>query len=92
MGFFKRELNPVERFENALQEKLASRKKLAGQLSAAEAVVADKRSAAEKLAVAGAATAKLERAEADLRAVDDRARSAARELAVPTSRLPPPTR
>jgi hypothetical protein len=81
MGFFKRELNPVERFENALQEKLASRKKLAGRLSAAEAVVADKRSAAEKLAVAGAATAKLERAEADLRTVDDRARTLRAELA-----------
>jgi hypothetical protein len=81
MVFFKRELNPVERFENALQEKLASRKKLAGRLSVAERVVADKRSAAEKLAVAGAATAKLERAEADLRTVDDRARTLRAELA-----------
>jgi hypothetical protein len=81
MGFFKRELNPVDRFENALQEKRASRQKLAGRLSAAEAVVTDKRSAAERLAVAGAATAKLERAEADLRTVDDRARTLRAELA-----------
>jgi hypothetical protein len=81
MGFFKRELDPVERFETALQEKLAARKKLAGRLSAAEAVVADKRSAAERLAVAGAATAKLERAEGDLRTVDDRARTLRAELA-----------
>jgi hypothetical protein len=81
MVFFKRELTPVERFENALKEKLASRQKLAARLSAAEAVVADKRSAAEKLAVAGAATAKLERAEADLRTVDDRARTLRAELA-----------
>lgn len=81
MGFFKRELSPVERFENALKEKQAARQKLAGRLSAAEAVVAEKRSAAEKLAVAGAATAKLERAEADLRTVDDRARTLRAELA-----------
>ncbi len=81
MVFFKRELNPVERFENALKEKQASRQNLAGRLKAAEAVVADKRSAAEKLAVAGAATAKLERAEADLRTVDDRARTLRAELA-----------
>ena len=81
MVFFKRELNPVERFENALKEKQASRQNLAGRLKAAEAVVAVKRSAAEKLAVAGAATAKLERAEADLRSVDDRARTLRAELA-----------
>jgi hypothetical protein len=81
MVFFKRELNPVERFETALKEKLAARQKLAGRLSAAEAVVADKRSAAEKLAVAGAATAKLERAEVDLRTVDERARTLRAELA-----------
>jgi len=81
MVFFKRELNPVERFENALKEKQASRQNLAGRLKAAEAVVAIKRSAAEKLAVAGAVTAKLERAEADLRSVDDRARTLRAELA-----------
>ena len=81
MVFFKRELNPVERFENALKEKQASRQNLAGRLKAAEAVVAVKRSAAEKLAVAGAVTAKLERAEADLRTVDDRARTLRAELA-----------
>ena len=45
MVFFKRELNPVERFENALKEKQASRQNLAGRLKAAEAVVAVKRSA-----------------------------------------------
>ncbi len=81
MGFFKRELNPVERFENALKEKQAARQKLAGRLGAADAVVAEKRAAAEKLAVAGAATAQLERAEANLRSVEERARTLRAELA-----------
>jgi hypothetical protein len=81
MGFFKRELSPVERFENALKEKQVSRQKLAERLGAAEAVVAEKRAAAEKLAVAGAATTQLERAETNLRSVEERARALRAELA-----------
>lgn len=81
MGFFKRELNPVERFETALKDKLAARQKLAGRLGAADVVVAEKRATAEKLAVAGAATAQLERAESSLRSVEERARTLRAELA-----------
>lgn len=81
MGFFKRELNPVERFETALKDKLVARQKLAGRLGAADAVVAEKRATAEKLAVAGAATAQLERAESNLRSVEERARTLRAELA-----------
>ena len=72
MGFFKRELSPVERFESALREKQAARQKLADRLSLAEALLAEKRAAAERLAVAGAANARLDRAEADMRSVEER--------------------
>ena len=75
MSFFRRELGPVERFENALREKQAARLKLAAKSKAADAVEADKRKAAEKLAVAGASDAKLARAESDLRTVEERARA-----------------
>lgn len=75
MAFFKRELSPVERFESALQTKHAEREKLSQQLRLTEVALAEKRTAAEKLAVAGAATARLERAEAKMREVDDRART-----------------
>jgi G3E family GTPase len=81
MAFFKREVSPVERFETMLKEKQAARQKLAGRLGAAEAVVTEKRTAAEKLAVAGAATAQLERAEASLRTVEERARTLRAEFA-----------
>ena len=67
MSFFRRELSPVERFENALREKQTARLKLAAKSRAADAVVADRRKTAEKLAVAGAADAKLARAESELR-------------------------
>ncbi|MGZ5874860.1 MAG: hypothetical protein ACXWKP_22390 [Bradyrhizobium sp.] len=73
MGFFKRKLGPVERFENALGDKQAARQKLAGRLSLTEAALAEKRSAAERLAVAGAANPQLDRAEADMRTVEERA-------------------
>ncbi len=73
MGFFKRELSPVERFESALRAKQAERQKLADRLGLADGLLAEKRAAAERLAVAGAANAKLDRAEADMRAVEDRA-------------------
>jgi hypothetical protein len=75
MAFFKRELSPVERFEKALRDKLAARQTLAGRLSAAESVLAEKRTVAERLAMAGASSARLGRAEADMRAVEDRART-----------------
>lgn len=81
MSFFRREPGPVERFENALREKQTARLKLAAKLSAADAIVTDKRKVAEKLAVAGAADAKLARAEADLRAVEERAKTLRAELA-----------
>jgi hypothetical protein len=75
MAFFKRELSPVERFESALKAKQAERERLAEQLRLTEVSLAEKRTAAEKLAVAGAATVRLERAEAKMREVDDRART-----------------
>jgi len=74
MAFFKRELSPVERFEAALKTKQAERARLADRLSLAESVVGEKRTAAERLAVAGASNDKLERADARLRTVEDRAK------------------
>ena len=73
--FFKRELDPIERFENALKEKLAARQKLADRLGIAETELAEKRGAAERLAVAGATAARLDRAEADMRAVEERTKT-----------------
>jgi hypothetical protein len=75
MAFFKRELSPVERLESALKGKKAERQKLADRLSVTESELAEKRAAAERLAIAGADNAKLERAEAKLRSVEDRART-----------------
>jgi hypothetical protein len=75
MAFFKRELGPVERFESALKEKQAARQKLADRLSIAETLLGEKRAAAERLAVAGAANAQLDRAEANMRAVEERAKT-----------------
>src|SRR5580700_7826028 len=80
MAFFKRDLGPVERFEHALKDKQAARRKLADQLGLTEAVVGEKRAAAERLAVAGATDAKLGRAEAKLRAVEERAKTLRAEL------------
>jgi hypothetical protein len=73
--FFKRELSPVERFENALKDKLAARQKLAERLSVAEAELGEKRAEAERLAVAGDGSARLDRAEANMRVVEDRAKA-----------------
>jgi len=75
MAFFRRELGPVERFENALKEKLAARQKLANQSALTEKELAEKRTAAERLAVAGADSTRLDRAEAGMRVVEDRART-----------------
>lgn len=80
MAFFKREPGPVERFETALKLKQAERQKLATRSVAADRLLAEMRAAAEKLAVAGAANAKLERAEAKMRSVDDQARTLRTEL------------
>lgn len=81
MAFFKRELGPVERFESVLTDKQAARRKLADRLGMAETVAGEKRAAAERLAVAGAANARLDRAEADMRAGEDHARTLRAALA-----------
>lgn len=75
MRFFRRELGPVQRFENALRDKQAARQKLIERLNAAEAELGEKRAAAERLAVGGASDAQLGRAEAKMRGVEDRARA-----------------
>src|SRR6202045_3754108 len=80
MTFFMRELTPVERFASTLRDKHAARQKLADRLSLTEAVVGEKRAAAERLAVAGATDAKLGRAEARLRTVEERAKTLRAEL------------
>ena len=81
MAFFRRELSPVERFEAALKARQSEREKLAEHLQSTEAALAEKRAAAEKLAVAGAANSRLERAEARMREVEDRARTLRAALA-----------
>jgi hypothetical protein len=74
MAFFsKRTLSPRERFESELKEKQAARENLAERLNAAEATLGEKRDAAERLAIAGATDAQLDRAETQLRAAEDRA-------------------
>jgi hypothetical protein len=81
MAFFKRDVGPVEQFESALKAKQAERRRLADRLSLAESVLGEKRSAAERLAVAGASNASLERAEARLRSVEDRTKALRAALA-----------
>jgi hypothetical protein len=81
MAFFKRELSPVERFESALKEKQAARQKLADRSAIAETVLGEKRAAAERLAVKGAANAQLDRAETNMRAVEERAKTLRAALA-----------
>jgi hypothetical protein len=81
MAFFKRDLSPVQRFEAALKTKQGERLKLADRLSLAESVLGEKRVVAERLAVAGASNAKLERADATLRTVEDRAKTLRAALA-----------
>ena len=76
MAFFsKRAVSPVERFESALKEKQAARESLAERLKAAEAALGERRDAAERLAIASAADAQLDRAETDMRAAEDRAQT-----------------
>lgn len=81
MTFFKRDVGPVEHFESALKAKQAERRRLADRLSLAESVLGEKRVVAERLAVAGASNARLERAEARLRSVEDRAKALRAALA-----------
>src|SRR5882757_4099391 len=81
MAFFTRALGPVERFESVLKDKLAARQKLAARLSLSEKELEEKRTAAERLAVAGAANARLDRAEANMRAVEDRTKTMRAALA-----------
>src|SRR5215813_10076247 len=81
MAFFKRKLGPVELFERALKDKQAARQKLFERTGAADKVVEEKRAAAERLAVAGASNSQLDRAEAGMRAVEEKARKLRAELA-----------
>ena len=81
MAFFKRELSPVERFESALKEKQGARQKLADRSAIAETVLGEKRAAAERLAVKGAANTQLDRAETNMRAVEERAKTLRAALA-----------
>jgi hypothetical protein len=70
--FRKRELSPIERFENALKDKHLAREKVTDRLRAAEMALEEKRVAATRLAMAGAADAQLDWAEADMRTAEDR--------------------
>src|SRR5258707_7392417 len=81
VAFCKREPGPVERFESGMKDKQAAGQKLADRLRTAETILGEKRVAAERLAVAGATNAQLDRAEANMRAVDDRARTLRAALA-----------
>ena len=81
MLFFKRELSPIERFEVALKDKLSARQKLSERLSVTEVELVEKRTAAEQLAVAGANNSRLDRAEASMRTVEERAKTLRAELA-----------
>ena len=82
MAFFrKRAISPVERFERALKDKQAVRENLAERLNAAEATLGERRDAAERLAIASAADAQLDRAETNMRAAEDRANTLRAALA-----------
>lgn len=72
MAFFNRKFGPFARFKAALKAKQSERQKTAECLRLAEIVLAEQREAAERLAVAGASNYRLERAEAKLRAGEDR--------------------
>ena len=76
MAFFRKQaLSPVERYESALKEKQAARESLAERLNTAEAMLGERRDAAERLALAGAPDAQLDRAETHMRAAEDRAKT-----------------
>jgi DNA-binding transcriptional MerR regulator len=73
--FSKPELSPIERFESALKDKHLAREKLTDRLRAAEMALEEKRAAATRLAMAGAADAQLDWAEADMRTAEDRTKT-----------------
>ena len=76
MAFFRKQaLSPVERYESVLKEKQAARESLAERLNTAEAMLGERRDAAERLALAGAPDAQLDRAETHMRAAEDRAKT-----------------
>ena len=75
MAFFKRELSPVEIFERALKDKQSTRQKLKERLVLAEKALDEKRVEAERLAKAGASNGQLDRAEAKMRVVEDKAKA-----------------
>jgi hypothetical protein len=75
MAFFKRELSPVEIFERALRDKQALRRKLDERLALAEKALEERRGTAEALAKAGASNGQLDRAEAKMRVVEDKAKA-----------------
>ena len=82
MAFFsKRKLSPIESFESALKDKHVAREKLTGRLRAAETALEEIRAAATRLAMAGAADAQLDWAEADMRAAEDRTKTLRTALA-----------
>src|SRR5262245_25670638 len=82
MTFFgKRTLSPREHFERALTEKQAAREDLAERLNTAEATLGKSRDTAERLAIAGATDVQLDRAETEMRAAEDRARTLRAALA-----------
>src|SRR6201999_2281667 len=81
MAFFKRKLSPVERPEIALKEKQIARQKLATQSGAADNLLEEKRAAAQRLAIAGAADVQLAQVESELRAVGELAKTLRAALA-----------
>ena len=81
MAFFKRELSPVEIFERALKDKQAARRKLDDRLRVAEQALDERRNAAETLAKAGATNSQLDRTEAKMRQVEDKAKALRAALA-----------
>ena len=82
MAFFsKRKLSPIESFESALKDKHVAREKLSDRLRAAEMALGEIRTAATRLAMAGAADAQLDWAEADMRAAEDRTKTLRTALA-----------
>ena len=70
--FAKSKRDPVEQAERNLADIRAAHAKLADRLNAAETSVAEKRAAAERVAIAGASDEALDRAEAEMRAAADR--------------------
>ncbi len=79
--FSKRELSPIERFESALKDKHAAREKLTNRLRTAETALEEKRAGATRLAMAAAADAQLDWAEADMRIAEDRTKTLCTALA-----------